>query len=119
MKSRKGNHFHLIVGEQLSAVIFVQDYLQLDFDGNKFTLNVWPEVNINGRISNYNQAAYRNELCSLLTNIVKQIEIIEQESFSITFKDGSFIKLSLNYDAVDVVGEIVVFEDNEENWSYL
>jgi len=29
--------FETLIGEQLSSVIFVQDYLQLDFDGQRMT----------------------------------------------------------------------------------
>ena len=37
-----------LVGEQLSAVTFVMDYLHLDFDGQNINLYVWPTIEIEG-----------------------------------------------------------------------
>src|SRR5580692_5452288 len=36
--------FESIIGEQLSSVEFVQDYVQLRFDGPTLTAFVWPEL---------------------------------------------------------------------------
>jgi len=36
-----------LIGEQLSSVEFVQDYLQLHFDGRTITAYVWPKVFVN------------------------------------------------------------------------
>src|SRR5271163_1032145 len=38
-----------VVGEYLSSVNFVMDYLQLDFCGYGFTMNIWPTITIESR----------------------------------------------------------------------
>jgi hypothetical protein len=38
----------ILVGEKLSSVTFVLDYLQVDFDGNQFTFYIWPTVFVDG-----------------------------------------------------------------------
>ena len=38
--------FDILIGQKLSSVTFVIDYLQIDFDGNKFTMNVRPIITI-------------------------------------------------------------------------
>jgi len=40
----KTNHLDRLIGEQLSAVQFIQDYLQLHFDGQGLTCYIWPEI---------------------------------------------------------------------------
>jgi hypothetical protein len=36
----------ILKGGKLSSVIFAMDYLQLDFDGNRLTINIWPAVHV-------------------------------------------------------------------------
>src|ERR1700686_1222650 len=53
-----------IVGEQLSSVEFVQDYVQLHFDGPTITAFVWPTLNLGGNIMCFGDAGYRDALCA-------------------------------------------------------
>ena len=60
IKNDSFNYFDILIGEQLSSVTFVMDYLQLDFDGNRLTCNVWPVVNVANNSYKYQQTEYRN-----------------------------------------------------------
>ena len=53
-----------IVGEELVAVEFVQDYLQLRFDAPLLTLYAWPHVLLSEFSIAYGEPEYRNALCA-------------------------------------------------------
>ena len=53
-----------IIGEELVAVEFVQDYLQLRFAAPLFTLYAWPHVLFPDFSVAYGEPEYRNALCA-------------------------------------------------------
>jgi len=85
-----------IVGEQLSGVTFVMDYLQLQFNPppiiNAYTLVT---VSSGGKTYVSGDDQFRNKLCEQITKIVKSVVIKSEEAFVITFEDGSLISISL------------------------
>jgi hypothetical protein len=95
-----------LVNEQLSAVVFVQDYLQLDFDGKRLTVNVWPTVTIEDHKYSVGANGYRDALCGLIGKTVSTASETEVE-ITLTFLEGQII--------ISVIDEIpiehVIFED--------
>ena len=66
--------FQRLVGEQLSAVCFVQDYLQLEFDGYKLTTYTTPLVETRpNEWRTYKHEQYKNELCRFIACRVEQV----------------------------------------------
>ncbi len=65
----------MLLGEQLSSVTFVQDYLQLDFDGVQLTYNVWPSVLLAEAQSVFGATGYRDALCSLIAHVVSDVAV--------------------------------------------
>jgi hypothetical protein len=47
-----------IAGEQLSSIEFVQDYVQLRFDGPTLTAFVWPTLTVGGNSFRFGERAY-------------------------------------------------------------
>ncbi|CAN5457473.1 hypothetical protein BH09VER1_BH09VER1_55440 [soil metagenome] len=87
--------FGELSGKQLSAVVFVQDYLQLQFDGP--TINVTNPLTVKsatGRITSW-QSGFRDLLCSQITKIVAAVEHLPKDALIICFSDDSFISVSL------------------------
>ncbi len=87
-----------IVGEQLSAVTFVQDYLQFQFDGP--ILNALTVVTVatpQGRATS-GEDQFRNLLCSCIAKRVGRVEVREHEALCIQLADGSSVALSLRDD---------------------
>ena len=104
-----------MVGEQLSAVTFVMDYLQLQF--NAPTINAYTPVTVcldeNSWVTGDDQ--FRNKLCGQITKIVKSVTIRSEDTFLITFEDGSLISISLR--PSDYVGpEALGFRGRENLW---
>ncbi len=87
--------FQQLHGEQLSAVTFVQDYLQLWFDGPG--INVTNPLTVeSGKISVTSwQPGFRDALCSQIAKIVKLVECREKIALVITFEDDSRLSISL------------------------
>jgi len=105
-----------IVGEQLSGVTFVMDYLQLQFNPPP-TINAYTPVTVSlaGKTCVSGDDQFRNRLCDQITKIVKSVAIKEEEAFLITFEDGSMISISLK--PSDYVGpEAMEFIGRDKLW---
>jgi hypothetical protein len=111
---RRGDRIELLAieGEQLGAVTFVQDYLQLDFDGPRLTLTIWPRVVQNGMTRRFEEAGYRDALCGLIGKIVREAYLVEGDRLQIEFLNGAALVVPLGPgDYQTAYG--VVFEDNK------
>jgi hypothetical protein len=105
-----------IVGEQLSGVTFVMDYLQLQFNPPPI-INAYTPVTVSvaGKSFVSGDDQFRNRLCEQITKIVKSVDIKSEEAFLITFEDESAISLSLK--TSDYVGpEAVDFHGRKNLW---
>ncbi|GIH89928.1 hypothetical protein ACFFMN_11990 [Planobispora siamensis] len=59
-----------LIGQELGSVVFVRDYLQLDFDGPRLTLFVWPQVSVDSTVHSMGDPGYRDTLCALIGHTV-------------------------------------------------
>jgi hypothetical protein len=96
----------MVVGSQLSSVEFVQDYLQLHFDGPTLTLFVWPIVVLAERRVHFGEVGYRDALCSRIAHDISKVDIdMENERLiAFTFDDGTSITISLEERQGDETG---------------
>lgn len=107
------NPFIVLKDQQLSSVVFVQDYLQLDFDGYTATFYMWPIVILSEKKFAITDREYRNALCSLISKKVIDILFMEDELLSIIFQFGEKVEISLK----NPNAEIVYFTTPEGEWS--
>lgn len=84
-----------LVGRVLSAVVFVQDYLQLQFDGSVLTLLVWPVVSAGATERAFDSPGYRDLICARIGATVTDAQAINDYALSITLSDHSSITTSL------------------------
>jgi len=80
---------------QLSSVEFVQDYLQLRFDGP--CINIYNPLTIktkDKKITSWNPG-FRDLLCEQITKVVDRVEFESGLHLNIIFRDSSEIILSL------------------------
>jgi hypothetical protein len=90
-----------IVGEDLVAVEFVQDYLQLRFAPPLFTLYSWPHVLLPDFSVAYGEPEYRNALCAQIGEKVIQASLEEGDALTIEFENGTVFGLSLREEDLD------------------
>jgi len=84
-----------VVGKQLSSVEFVQDYLQLHFDGPTLTLFVWPVVVLAEQEAHFGEVGYRNALCARIGRKVTEVSMDEDQAMVVHFDDGVSMTISL------------------------
>jgi hypothetical protein len=86
----------LLEGEQLSSVEFVQDYVQLRFDGPCLTVyTIAQTVTRNNSFIAWGEPGYRDALCNPIAHKVKQTLVVDSERLSLTFDDDSVWSVSL------------------------
>ena len=104
--------FQRLVGEQLSAVCFVQDYLQLEFDGYNLTTYTTPLVEIlPNEWMAYEHDQYKNGLCRFIACLVEQVAI-EPGRILIAFQ-GRRERISL---PLHEGRDNIYYTDFEERW---
>ncbi|WP_263367623.1 hypothetical protein [Edaphobacter bradus] len=90
-----------IVGEELTAVEFVQDYLQLRFDGPLLTLYAWPAVLLSDYSVAFGEPEYRNSLCAQIGETVEEAELDEGNALTVKLENGTVLALSLREEDLD------------------
>ena len=101
-----------IVGEKLSAVVFVVDYWQLQFDGPLISALTRIEVNADGEQLRDGDDQFRNAICAQIGKVVIDVTMTRSEAFTITFKDGSEISISLKLDDYRGPEAMILFGTN-------
>ncbi len=87
--------FDELRGEQLSAVTFVQDFLQLWFDGPGINItNPLTVVSSSGNVTT-GQPGFRDALCAQIAKIVDTVEIRPSDALVVRFADASLFSVSL------------------------
>jgi hypothetical protein len=88
-------------GEELVAVEFVQDYLQLRFGVPLLKLYDWPHVLLPDFSVAFGEPEYRNALCSQIGETVSTAMLEEEDALTIEFGNGVVFGLSLREEDVD------------------
>ena len=91
----------IIVGEKLSSVTFVMDYVQLGFDGPLLTAYSGPEVSFGGKVFAWGEPGFRDVLCDRIGAIVRQAEAVDDDAIRISLGDGGLISISLKPEDYD------------------
>ncbi len=112
--------FNSILKEQLSSVEFVQDYLQLHFDGNTLICYTWPRVLVDAKDYGIDDEGYRDAICRIITHKLLRVSYIEKQNLSMCFDDKSEINLSLlrNELNIDII-EFAYFRGVNKEWFVL
>ncbi len=90
-----------VIGEELLAVEFVQDFLQLRFSTPLFVLYDWPHVLHTDYSVAYGEPDYRNALCALISETVSEASLEEGAALTIEFSNGVVLGLSLREEDID------------------
>ena len=99
---------HSLVGEELGSVVFVRDYLQLDFENARLSAYVWPTVSFGHVSREFGDLGYRDALCALITSDVIETEESSEAGLVIRFQLGEVV---INPEPADLSGpEIAVLQ---------
>jgi hypothetical protein len=90
-----------IEGEELKAVEFVEDFLQLRFGDPLLKLYDWPHVLLTDFSVAFGEPEYRNALCSQIGETVATAMLEEDDALTIEFGNGVVFGLSLREEDKD------------------
>lgn len=116
---KNADYFQSLIGEQLSSVEFVQDYLQLHFDGNILTFYSWPIIKLNDRQYDVDDWDYRNKLCSIIGKTVTNVMLDEKVEFEVFIEDATVILPLLRNSSNKDIPEFMYYRDMNKNWLVL
>lgn len=84
-----------IVGQPLSGVAFVQDYVEFHFDGKIVRALSNPSVSCGRKTLIFPEAGSRDALCSKIGYLVEDVLIKESIEIKILFSGESFVRISI------------------------
>ncbi len=105
-----------LIGCQLSSVEFVQDYLQLRFDGPSINVINPHTVNADGKEITSWASGFRDLLCGQITKIVENVSFQEEKSLTIRFDDQSQIAISLRPEDYSTPEAIHAIDFKNNGW---
>jgi hypothetical protein len=90
-----------IEGEELRAVAFIEEYLELRFGSSLLTLYAWPYVMHTEYSLAFGEPEYRNALCVEIGEQVSAASLEEGSALTIEFGNGVVFGLSLREEDLD------------------
>lgn len=87
-----------LVGEQLSGVCFVQDYVELDFNGPILRSIADPLITGPSQEMKFPQPGSRDALCALIGRKVTKAKIQVRENLNLDFGEGYTFSIPLDSD---------------------
>jgi len=90
-----------IEGEELKAVEFVENYLQLRFGEPLLRLYDWPHVLLTDFSVAFGEPEYRNALCAQIGETVATAMLEEESALTIELSNGVVFGLSLREEDKD------------------
>jgi len=85
----------ILIGNDLSSVEFVRDYVQLHFNGPTINAYNWPMLTVGQSILSVDTPGYRDALCSLISVKVVDARVEEGIGIDIEFEANQRLHISL------------------------
>ena len=96
MENKIPTNMYLIVGEDMSGIGFIRDYIEFYFEEKILRSLTKPQVNIGGQIVAFPSVGSRDVLCSLIGKRVEKLVIDEEQKIEIVFSDLSILVIPLD-----------------------
>ena len=110
-----------LVGDDLSGITFVRDYLQLQFNSPPFINATSRKITVTreGRSANFGEDAFANLVIGLIGGVVSKVALEEAHAFEILFEGGAKIEISLRPEDYPKCGEALLFQGRERQWAVI
>jgi hypothetical protein len=105
-----------LVGESLSSVTFVMDYLQMEFNGYRFNFYNWPVLYENQDSFTQDKDIYYHKLVTLIGQTVKAVDEYLDIGLGIEFESGSLLSIPLRVGENFETPEIVEYHGPDNQW---
>jgi hypothetical protein len=94
--SAESSPFSVLIGEDLGGVVFVRNYLQLQFDApTTLTVHTPLTIRSGGKEATSGQEVFANLLIGQINKVVIKVEVRNSDAIVLQFADGSTISVSL------------------------
>lgn len=104
-----------LIGETLSSVTFVMDYLQMDFNGNQFSFYNWPVIHKGQKLIYETDTEYRNELYTLINRTIVTVDEYIDLGIAIEFEDNALLCMPLKVKNTYSIPEIAEFHSQDKD----
>lgn len=99
--------------KSLSAVIFILDYLQIQFDSAVITFLIYPKVEMGNKHFSFGESEYRNKICELIGETISDVIFSQDNLFCLDFGEG---KIYCSIAPEDYISpEMVIVDDGNGN----
>lgn len=85
-----------IIGQPMSAVSFVHDYVEFHFDGRILRALSPPSLHAQGHVTTFPESGSRDAFCSLIGKSVVNVVVRERDSIEVRFDGSRTIKVPLS-----------------------
>jgi hypothetical protein len=86
-----------LVGSSVSAICFVQNYVQVMFEDLVLTCYSTPTVCISEKEASIHTPGYRDKLCELIGKSVQSVTERLRDELAIYFEGGDSVRISLRF----------------------
>ena len=107
--------FRVLVGETVSSVTFVMDYLQLHLSSGPLNFYNWPAVATGHKRLQRSDVGYEDALCGFINRTITDVDELLDEGLKLEFADGS-ITVPLSVDKHFPCPEIAEFASRKGPW---
>jgi len=98
-----------LVGEFLSEVAFVQDYIQLSFGDAGLTFLSHPSIKTDSFSGKFPDAGSRDALCSLIGKEISSVQLDDEKELVLVFESKDTVTLLLDLKSRSPWGEVLHF----------
>ncbi len=95
MDTRHEDPLHILVGQELSAVVFLEDYVQLRFNERFFNAYVYPLIDVGLIKLRHTDTQYAKTLHACIGEVVCAAGLIESQEIRMLFANEVGITISL------------------------
>lgn len=107
----------LLEGREVSAVVFVRDYLQLQFDGPYLNAYVWPELHKGRQNWDVSRPGYKDALCNLIGRTIVAAVETPDERITLHVDDETSMEFSLRAEDRRCAEAVMVQDEGGGRWS--
>lgn len=99
-----------VVGTPLSSVVFVEDYIQLEWRDSFLSAYTMPSIAASGETFREDNPEYRSMMYRLEGRALEKVEVIHNEAVNLNFTGGTLLSISLRDDDY-VAPEALIYQE--------
>lgn len=85
-----------LIGQRLTSVTFIHDYVQLGFE-NYYGMSIFNPIRLMGRTGEIDESqfGFKDSLCGFINHTVSNVEYEQEKRAAFVFDDGGVVSIGL------------------------